>query len=103
MARKTLIAVVVLGATVLMSAGYARAQDEGDWDDGPGHEALGESSSPPELRTLNGYGQWVTVPAYGRAWRPYVDDDWRPYWRGYWSWNGQWVWVSGDPWGDAPF
>lgn len=56
---------------------------------------------------LSPYGEWIFTPAYGYAWRPYLDDreEFRPY-----SSNGEWVytdlgwtWVSDYRWGWAAF
>lgn len=47
---------------------------------------------------LSPYGQWVDSQ-YGRAFRPDVPQDWRPYVNGQWGENR--LWVSNDPWGWA--
>ncbi|MGH9657356.1 MAG: DUF6600 domain-containing protein, partial [Bryobacteraceae bacterium] len=54
---------------------------------------------------LDGYGQWVYVPSYGRVWSPRVAFGWAPYRLGRWSWIDYygWSWVSYDPWGWAPY
>lgn len=44
------------------------------------------------------YGQWVDS-RYGRAFRPDVRPDWRPYVNGRWGENR--LWISDDPWGWA--
>ena len=44
------------------------------------------------------YGQWVNSK-FGRAFRPDVPQDWRPYVNGQWGENR--LWVSNDPWGWA--
>lgn len=44
------------------------------------------------------YGQWLNS-RYGRAFRPDVTPDWRPYVNGRWGENR--LWVSDDPWGWA--
>ncbi|MBI1388761.1 MAG: hypothetical protein GC154_09975 [bacterium] len=57
-------------------------------------------------RDLDQYGDWVTVPSYGRVWRPTVTvSDWAPYRYGYWDWRPLygWTWVSYEPWGWAPY
>src|SRR5690242_13406034 len=35
------------------------------------------------------YGEWVTVGAYGRVWRPHVAAGWRPYYYGRWEWTDE--------------
>jgi uncharacterized protein DUF6600 len=69
-----------------------------------------ESYLPDELRgysaELDANGSWVTVPEYGRVWRPTVliTDDWAPYRSGRWVWYGNdYVWVSYESWGWAPY
>ncbi len=51
------------------------------------------------------YGEWVTVGAYGRVWRPLrVSAGWRPYYYGRWEWTDEgWLWVSDEPWGWAAY
>ena len=44
------------------------------------------------------YGQWVDSK-FGRAFRPDVSQDWRPYVNGGWGENR--LWISNDPWGWA--
>lgn len=60
---------------------------------------------PDEVRPyygeLSSYGDWVYTETYGWVWSPRgVEDDWRPYWNGYWS-PGPYgpVWVGYEPWG----
>jgi len=72
--------------------------------------ATAESYLPDELRSysaeLDANGSWVTVPEYGRVWRPTVliTDDWAPYRSGRWGWHGNdYVWVSYESWGWAPY
>jgi hypothetical protein len=62
---------------------------------------------PEEIRpygpSLDPYGAWVFVPAYGYCWRPRVAVSWAPYRNGRWCWmGGNYVWLSYDPWGYAP-
>jgi hypothetical protein len=54
---------------------------------------------------LEPYGRWFTHPRYGHVWAPDVDDDWRPYSRGYWVFTDDhgWYWESEEPWGWAVF
>jgi hypothetical protein len=51
------------------------------------------------------YGEWIRVPTYGWAWRPYdVDANWRPYTRGRWvDIDYGWTWAADEPWGWAPY
>jgi len=55
---------------------------------------------------LSGYGDWVNMPPYGYVWVPRnVDNDWRPYYYGHWTWlplTG-WTWVPYEPWGWVAF
>lgn len=44
------------------------------------------------------YGQWINS-RFGRAFRPDVTSEWRPYVNGRWGENR--LWVSDDPWGWA--
>jgi len=51
---------------------------------------------------LDQNGRWTYEQPYGYVWSPYgVDDDWRPYMYGRWSWypNIGWNWISSEPWG----
>ncbi|GAB4338928.1 MAG: hypothetical protein Kow0099_13460 [Candidatus Abyssubacteria bacterium] len=51
---------------------------------------------------LNGYGEWVQSDRYGQqAWKPYVAEDWRPYYYGRWYYSDYygWTWVPVEPWG----
>ena len=55
---------------------------------------------------LDAYGDWETVPQYGRVWRPRsVAAGWAPYRVGHWIWQDPWgwTWVSAEPWGWAPY
>lgn len=53
---------------------------------------------------LDGYGQWVSEPAYGVIWMPVVAAGWAPYHYGYWNWIAPWgwTWIANEPWGFAP-
>lgn len=58
--------------------------------------------------SLAPYGNWVTIPTFGVAWRPtcaVVTPGWRPYWNnGCWVWSDRgWFWNSFYSWGWAPF
>jgi hypothetical protein len=49
---------------------------------------------------LSEYGEWLEVPQFGMIWRPYVVEEWEPFFHGHWSWtNDGWAWVSYEPFG----
>lgn len=55
---------------------------------------------------LEEHGEWVYLPPYGNVWVPNgVDDDWRPYYNGRWTWLplSGWTWWPYDPWGWSTF
>jgi hypothetical protein len=60
---------------------------------------------PSEIRyfadSLEGHGDWVTVPEVGWCWKPRITlAAWRPYWRGHWCPGRMGMtWVSYDPFG----
>ncbi len=65
---------------------------------------------PEELRTYSSdfddSGSWVQVREYGYVWTPRIvaSRDWAPYRTGKWMWRGgDYVWVSYEPWGWAPY
>jgi len=65
---------------------------------------------PEELKDyeadLEEYGEWIYLPPYGNVWVPGgVDDDWRPYYDGRWTWLplSGWTWWPYEPWGWATF
>ena len=65
-----------------------------------------QAGVPPEVAgELRPYGEWVSTPEYGVAWRPYVDDGWEPYYYGRWTWVSPygWTWVGYEPWGWWPY
>ena len=69
-------------------------------------EAEQKAGVPQEAATeLRQYGEWVSTPEYGYAWRPYVADGWAPYYYGRWSWVYPygWTWVGNEPWGWWPY
>jgi hypothetical protein len=51
------------------------------------------------------YGDWYEHPRWGLVWEPNVDDEWRPYSLGYWTFTDDygWYWVSDEPFGWAVF
>jgi hypothetical protein len=49
---------------------------------------------------LKGQGEWIVHPAFGKVWKPFVNDDWRPFHYGKWiRTNIGWEWVAYEPWG----
>lgn len=97
---RPILMVLMLCAGLSFGPGMVSAHDEA-WDDQ--RDEAPDAEAPPDFDRLSAYGDWVWEPTHGRVWRPYVEADWRPYWRGHWSRRGEWVWVSADPWGSAPF
>src|SRR5215471_14352664 len=73
-----------------------------DFDDDDDDDALGSEGTYQYFRDdLAPYGEWVRVPTYGWAWRPYsVAADWQPYTLGHWiDTDYGWTWVSDEQWG----
>jgi hypothetical protein len=71
---------------------------------------VAEGRLPEELSDyeadLEEYGDWVYLAPYGNVWVPGgVDDDWRPYYDGRWTWLplSGWTWWPYEPWGWATF
>jgi hypothetical protein len=69
-----------------------------------------EGKLPEELSDYEGeldeYGHWSYLAPYGNVWVPNnVDDDWRPYYDGRWTWLpvSGWTWWPYEPWGWATF
>ena len=69
-----------------------------------------QSRLPEELSDyeadLEEYGEWTYLPPYGNVWVPGgVDDDWRPYYNGRWTWLplSGWTWWPYEPWGWSTF
>lgn len=65
---------------------------------------------PEELSDYEGdldeNGEWTYLAPYGNVWIPNgVDDDWRPYYNGRWTWLplSGWTWWPYEPWGWATF
>jgi len=65
---------------------------------------------PEELSDFEGeleeYGEWTYLAPYGNVWIPNdIDDDWRPYYNGRWSWLplSGWTWWPYEPWGWSTF
>ncbi len=51
---------------------------------------------------LDANGKWTYLAPYGNVWMPNgVDNDWRPYYNGRWSWLplSGWTWWPYEPWG----
>ncbi len=56
-----------------------------------------------ETAQLVEHGDWVDVDS-GRAWRPRVATEWRPYWNGRWATTrGGQYWVSYDSWSPVTY
>ena len=65
---------------------------------------------PEELSDFEGeleeYGEWTYLAPYGNVWVPNdVEEDWRPYYDGRWTWLplSGWTWWPYEPWGWATF
>jgi len=65
-----------------------------------------KSYMPEELSDfeaeLDEYGEWMYLAPYGNVWVPGgIDEDWRPYNNGRWSWLplSGWTWWPYEPWG----
>ena len=73
------------------------------------HEVASYDYTSPDVlgaEDLDAYGDWQSVPQYGRVWRPRsVAAGWAPYRVGHWIWQDPWgwTWVSSEPWGWAPY
>jgi hypothetical protein len=55
---------------------------------------------------LDEYGEWTYLAPYGNVWVPGgIDDDWRPYYNGRWTWLplSGWTWWPYEPWGWSTF
>jgi len=55
---------------------------------------------------LDESGEWTYLPPYGNVWVPGgVDEDWRPYYNGRWTWLplSGWTWWPYEPWGWSTF
>ncbi len=69
-----------------------------------------KSYMPEELSDfeaeLDDNGEWMYLAPYGNVWVPGgVDEDWRPYNNGRWSWLplSGWTWWPYEPWGWSTF
>ena len=69
-----------------------------------------KSYMPEELSDfeaeLEDNGEWMYLAPYGNVWVPGgVDEDWRPYNNGRWSWLplSGWTWWPYEPWGWSTF
>jgi hypothetical protein len=55
---------------------------------------------------LDENGEWTYLAPYGNVWMPNgVDEDWRPYYNGRWTWLplSGWTWWPYEPWGWSTF
>jgi FecR protein len=69
-----------------------------------------QSRLPEELADFEGeleeYGEWQYLAPYGNVWVPNgVEEDWRPYYDGRWTWLplSGWTWWPYEPWGWSTF
>lgn len=103
----------VLEGSSYPSARIARAggpEDLEQWGDGLELAAnYGEPQNhvDEELRyaaaPLRDHGEWLQVEGRS-AWRPHHSTDWRPYWKGRWTYTPRGMtWVSYEPWGWVPY
>ncbi len=89
----------------------ARAFEKDSWDDfneKRDNEVLAYAGGRyiedyvPGRHDVDRHGEWVDVPVYGRAWRPYVvASGWSPFFYGRWVFLSPfgWTWISYEPWG----
>jgi hypothetical protein len=83
----------------------AAADDFDRWPAAPAPLSTDTSSAylPSDLQgyssTLDAYGDWLYVPAYGHVWCPRVTMDWRPYAFGRWISYPRYgmTWVGSEP------
>ncbi len=48
-----------------------------------------------DFDTLTHHGDWMMHSRFGRVWRPWVIQNWRPFYYGHWAWTSYgWLWVS---------
>ena len=60
--------------------------------------------APDAFPTLDQFGHWVYVSDAGWAWRPTVQQAWRPFYHGHWAYSDfGWTWVSYEPFGWAVY
>ncbi len=71
---------------------------------------LAKGKLPEELADFEGEleenGEWTYLAPYGNVWVPSgLDDDWRPYYNGRWTWLplSGWTWWPYEPWGWSTF
>ncbi len=56
------------------------------------------AEQPTSFDVLDEYGWWVELPEFGLAWKPDVEQSWRPYTYGHWIWTDQgWYWAGYEP------
>lgn len=68
--------------------------------------ASNQIESPADFYApLSAYGEWISVPAFGKCWHPRgLEAGWRPYTRGAWIWTDVgWYWASDEPFGWAAY
>lgn len=70
------------------------------WQEINAHQTQVDVSMQFSFNELNEYGEWAILPGYGRVWKPYADESWRPFMYGRWEWtNDGWLWESYEPFG----
>ncbi|MGH8598985.1 MAG: DUF6600 domain-containing protein, partial [Gammaproteobacteria bacterium] len=88
---------------------YDRNYDNYDRDGRYEQSGYGNQDAPDVSffhSELESEGRWISHRDYGFVWSPNsVDDDWRPYSRGYWANTDEygWYWVSEEPFGWATY
>jgi len=75
-----------------------------------GREFAAKGRLPEDLSDYEGEldenGRWTYLAPYGNVWVPNgVDEDWRPYYDGRWTWLplSGWTWWPYEPWGWCTF
>ena len=67
---------------------------------GSGRSTAVERPVNTPFTVLDGYGEWIEWPGYGRVWQPRVAYDWQPFIEGRWVWTDEgWLWYSEEPFG----
>jgi hypothetical protein len=62
--------------------------------------AVHETNNDYGIDELDSYGVWISIPPYGRVWKPNVAREWTPFYSGHWDYTEpHWTWVSYEPFG----
>jgi hypothetical protein len=92
---KLWLIIIVLASAFLVGCGTTGAYQEA-----ASGAAVNEHYADYSIDELDSYGEWVELPPYGRVWKPYVTQDWRPFYYGHWDWTApNWTWISYEPFG----